>query len=72
MENDSGFITSAGFSASLTEPPYFSNSEMDSSTKFLFSKADWLLRNEAHLGVLILFRIGGGEQKGPPLPVFSL
>ena len=40
MENDSGFITSAGFSASLTEPPYFSNSEMDSSTKFLFSKAD--------------------------------
>ena len=51
METDSGFITSGGFSASIIEP-HFSNSEMDSSTKSLFFKADWLLRNEAHLGVL--------------------
>ena len=51
METDSGFITSGGFSASIIEP-HFTNSEMDSWTKSLFFKADWLLRNEAHLGVL--------------------
>ena len=51
MKTDSGFINSGGFSASIIES-HFSNSEMDSSTKFLFFKADWLLRNEAHLGVL--------------------
>ena len=64
MENDSGFIDSAGFSASITEPPYFSNSEMDSSTISLFSKADWFLQNEAHLGVLTLFRMGDGVGGG--------
>ena len=51
METYSGFITSGCFSASIIEP-HFSDSEMDSSTKSLFFKADWLLRNEAHLGVL--------------------
>ena len=51
METDSVLITSGGFSASITEP-HFSNSEMDYSTKSLFFKADWLLWNEAHLGVL--------------------
>ena len=51
METDSGFITSGVFSAPIIEP-HFSNSEMDSSTKSFFFKADWLLWNEAHLGVL--------------------
>ena len=51
METDSMFITSTGFSASMIEP-HFSNSEMDSSTKSLHFKADWLLQNEARLGVL--------------------
>ena len=51
METDSGFITSGGFSAPIRKP-HFSNSEMDSSTKSFFFKADWLLWNEAHLGVL--------------------
>ena len=39
METESGFIASGGFSASITEP-HFSNSEMDSSIKSLFFKAD--------------------------------
>ena len=51
METDGGLITSGGFSASVIEP-HFSSSEMDSSTKFLFFRADWLLWNEARLGVL--------------------
>ena len=51
METESGFITSGGLPASIIEP-HFSNSVMDSSTKSLFFKADWLLRNEAHLSVL--------------------
>ena len=50
VETESGFITSGAFSASKMEP-HFSNMEMDSSTKFLFVKDDWLLRNEAPLGV---------------------
>ena len=50
METESGFITS-GFSVSITEP-HFSSLEMDSSTKFLFFKAELLLQNEAHLGLL--------------------
>ena len=51
METDNGFITSGSFSASVIEP-HFSNSEMNSSAKSLFFKTDWLLRNEAYLGVL--------------------
>ena len=51
METDSGFITSGGFFVSMIEP-HFSNSEMDSPTKSLFFKAEWLLRNEARLGFL--------------------
>ena len=39
METDSGFITSGVFSAPIIEP-HFSNSEMDSSTKSFFFKAD--------------------------------
>ena len=51
MKTDSGFINSEGFSASIIEP-HFISSEMDSSTKSLFFKADRLLRNEAHLSIL--------------------
>ena len=51
METESGFIASGILSASIIEP-HFSNSEMGSSTKSLLFKADWLLQNEATLGVL--------------------
>ena len=51
METDSGFIIFGGFFAPKIEL-HFSNSEMDSLMKSLFLKADWLLQNEGHLGVL--------------------
>ena len=39
MKTEGGFIISADFSVSIVEP-HFSNSEMDSSAKSLFFKAD--------------------------------
>ena len=51
METEIGFITSGRFSATILEPDV-SNSEMNSSVKSFFFRADWLFPNEAHLGVL--------------------